>query len=66
MAMLTRADMETGVDESGQRIRIFTATLAGELAIKAKLGDFQYTGDTIAGECAVTNASRICCLVPKR
>jgi len=44
---LDRANMQAGTDENGLRIRLFTATATGERALKAGLGKFLYTGETI-------------------
>ena len=40
-----KIDMRRGTDERGQRIRMFTATLTADRAVKAGLGSFRYNGE---------------------
>eukprot|EP00325_Prymnesiales_sp_UTEX-LB-985_P010600 CAMPEP_0174758588 /NCGR_PEP_ID=MMETSP1094-20130205/107838_1 /TAXON_ID=156173 /ORGANISM="Chrysochromulina brevifilum, Strain UTEX LB 985" /LENGTH=657 /DNA_ID=CAMNT_0015964515 /DNA_START=16 /DNA_END=1990 /DNA_ORIENTATION=- len=42
-----KASFALGTDEWGKRIQFFTASLTGERAIRAGLGKFMYTGETI-------------------
>jgi len=44
---IDKESMQSGTDEWGKRIHFFTATLTGEQAIRAGLGNFKYTGETI-------------------
>lgn len=45
--MLDPQNLLLGVDENGTRINIFTATLTGEQALRAGVGNFFYTGESI-------------------
>jgi len=47
---LDAGNMQSGTDEHGRRIRLFTATATGERALNAGLGKFLYSGDTIAAD----------------
>lgn len=50
---LDKAALAVGTNEAGLRIRLFTAHTSGEQALKAGLGQFKYTGETIASRDAV-------------
>ena len=55
---LDKASMLNGTDEFGKRIKFFTASLTGERAIRAGLGNFRYSGETIAHGEALTIQSK--------
>jgi hypothetical protein len=55
---LDMASMLNGTDEFGKRIQFFTASLTGERAIRAGLGNFRYSGETIAHGEALTIQSK--------
>ena len=48
--MLDPQNLLLGVDENGTRIKVFTATLTGEMSLRAGVSHFLYTGDTIGDE----------------
>lgn len=54
---LDKSNFAVGTDEHGLRIRLFTATTTGERALKAGLGSFRYTGETIASADAEDTAT---------
>jgi len=63
---LDKHSLEMGVDADGKRIKFITATASGQLSLAAGLGQFTYTGDTIASADAddttvetVTNAEGV-------
>ena len=47
MSSFTIENMRQGVDEDGRRIKIHTSALTSELAIKAVVGKFHYSGKKI-------------------
>lgn len=49
MAMLTLSHMRRGEDEDGKRVRMFTARLTGERALRVGVGKFKYQGGTMEG-----------------
>jgi len=49
-AALSNSSFTAGIDEAGQRIRMFTATLTCERATKANLASCTYDGETIPAE----------------
>jgi len=53
---IDKASLQTGTDEWGKRIKFHTASLTGEQAICAGLGNFMYTGDTIGSEAATAKS----------
>ena len=55
---IDKASMLKGTDEFGKRIKFFTASLTGERAIRAGLGNFRYSGETIAHGDALTIQSK--------
>lgn len=47
---LTKAHMEKGIDENGNRIKLFTSALTSERAVQAGVGSFRYEGGTTTGK----------------
>ena len=45
---LDKHSLEMGVDEDGKRIKFMTALMSGKHSLAAGLGNFTYTGETIA------------------
>ncbi len=44
---LTKEHMKRGVNEEGERIRMFTSALTSERCVKAGIGKFQYNGEWV-------------------